>query len=529
MFSFIDIFCGAGGSSTGLVNAGWQLKLAANHWQRAIETHAANHPDAEHLCADVSNYPMRNLPRADNLWASPICTEVSPAGGKKKSRGQMDLLADLNEEGYVAPAALDRTRATFHDVIRATEVHRFKYVLVENVVNVATEWELFDWWVQGMCQLRPGYSVQFVSVSSAHIGDETNQPAPQWRDRLYMAFTRKDMPVPDLQPRPYAYCGTCDEVVRAVQSWKKPDRRPIGAYGKQYVYRCPNTRCRHSVVEPYVLPAAAALDLGNLGTPIGERKDRLSPNTLRRIAVGMEMFGDPTIIAAGGNTYERPSSDYVRAWPALTAPLNARTKTGGDGVAIPPFMTPAGGTWNDEPAPVLDAPMRTRTTRETDGLATPPGAFYTKHYGGHADPRHMSKPLTHPLGTITASGGNHALVVPYRRGSTAYRAGEAPLSTVATRAQHGVSDLREMPKVSARDLPRKLTDDQARELADRLADVRFRMLKAEEHLAAQRFPSDYVVLGTEREKTHQGGNAVSVNVPQWIAGQINKANASVAV
>src|SRR5207248_2809483 len=92
--TFTDLFCGAGGSSTGLVAAGLELRLAANHSPVAIETHAANHPDADHLCADIDHYDMRRLPRTDVLWASPICTELSPAGGrrrKKVSRGQLAL------------------------------------------------------------------------------------------------------------------------------------------------------------------------------------------------------------------------------------------------------------------------------------------------------------------------------------------------------------------------------------------------------------------------------------------------------
>ncbi|HEX3649759.1 MAG TPA: DNA cytosine methyltransferase, partial [Pseudonocardiaceae bacterium] len=44
--TFTDIFCGAGGSSIGLTAAGFELRLAANHWARAIETHAANFHDA---------------------------------------------------------------------------------------------------------------------------------------------------------------------------------------------------------------------------------------------------------------------------------------------------------------------------------------------------------------------------------------------------------------------------------------------------------------------------------------------------
>lgn len=48
-----DFFCGMGGSSTGLARAGFEVKLAANHWDRAIETHAANHPNTEHLLGDI--------------------------------------------------------------------------------------------------------------------------------------------------------------------------------------------------------------------------------------------------------------------------------------------------------------------------------------------------------------------------------------------------------------------------------------------------------------------------------------------
>jgi len=111
VITYTDIFCGAGGSSIGLTEAGLELKLAANHWARAIETHSANFPNAEHLCADVSNYDMRRLPQTDVLWASPICTEVSPAGGRRRTRGQLDLL----EHGPIANAGFDRTRTTLHD------------------------------------------------------------------------------------------------------------------------------------------------------------------------------------------------------------------------------------------------------------------------------------------------------------------------------------------------------------------------------------------------------------------------------
>jgi DNA (cytosine-5)-methyltransferase 1 len=53
-----DLFCGAGGSSTGargaLARRGYSMNLVAvNHRERAIETHSRNHPDARHYCQDL--------------------------------------------------------------------------------------------------------------------------------------------------------------------------------------------------------------------------------------------------------------------------------------------------------------------------------------------------------------------------------------------------------------------------------------------------------------------------------------------
>jgi site-specific DNA-cytosine methylase len=40
-----DLFCGAGGSSTGAIQVpGVEARLAANHWRLATETHNTSHP-----------------------------------------------------------------------------------------------------------------------------------------------------------------------------------------------------------------------------------------------------------------------------------------------------------------------------------------------------------------------------------------------------------------------------------------------------------------------------------------------------
>lgn len=58
-----DLFCGAGGSSTGAARAlGDRLGrlTAVDHWDVAIETHSLNHPEAQHYCSDVYRLAPRD-------------------------------------------------------------------------------------------------------------------------------------------------------------------------------------------------------------------------------------------------------------------------------------------------------------------------------------------------------------------------------------------------------------------------------------------------------------------------------------
>jgi DNA (cytosine-5)-methyltransferase 1 len=429
----------------------------------------------------------------------------------------LELFGPVRKEG------LERTRATFHDVIRATEVHRYRAVLVENVVDAA-DWELFDWWVSGVCLL--GYRVQYVSVSSAHVGDADNLRAPQFRDRLYLVFTQLTMRTPDVEPRPLAWCPTCDTDVHGVQSWKKPGRH-IGKYRAQYVYRCPNgATCGHTVVEPYIRPAASIIDWSDVGQLIGKRTNPLAPKTRARIQAGLERFARPITLEAAGNTFERRPG--VRTWPAERAPLTTLTATATKALAVPPVMVSVNHDSDGRAYPADQAPLPARTTKIGDGIAsapfvtelrnhcgargtdeplstvtasgnhhgltTPPGAFYVRNFG-HTEPKHLVRSVSDPLGVITARD-HHALVVPY------YRSGVAkpvvhPLDTVTSHDRFALVDM-------------GLTVD----------DCHFRMLTPHEQLLAQRFPSDYIVTGNKGARTMQAGNAVSANVARWLGAAI---------
>jgi DNA (cytosine-5)-methyltransferase 1 len=454
--TFTDFFCGFGGSSIGFTEAGLQLVWAANHWDLAIENHANAFRLADHFLGDISGYDMRRVPSADVAWLSPECTWHSPAGGRKRVRAELDA---LYPDEYVPSAAGERSRATMWDVIRAAEAKAFKVVVVENVVEVTT-WPLFDTWLMAMENL--GYSRQIICVSAAHVGDELNPRAPQWRDRIYFVFYKKSIPFPIIEPRPLAWCSQCEAVVESRQSWKRTDRKHrVGKYGPQYLYVCAAGQHASHVVEPFVLPAAAAIDWSDLGTRIGDRPlkeffsdkartqslgwHHLAPATLRRVGIGYRMFGRPVVAATAGNTFDSASGkggNYYRVADPEQTPLQSRVATGQDALAVPPFVTNMRHGKDDHGRDYLpsEQPLPTAQTKIGDGLVVPPMivAGYD-HKGG--DARRVKATDDTPLGTVVANGrGHHQLVVPpfvvEQRGTSTARGSAEPLGAVTAGGNH---------------------------------------------------------------------------------------------
>lgn len=520
-----DLFCGAGGSGLGAHAAGFDLKIAANHWQRAIETHALNFPDTEHDCADISQVDPRRYPATDVLWASPECTNHSQAKGRKRAdHGTPDMFGET-----LPDEAAERSRATMWDVPRFTEAmllrgRPYRAVVVENVVEAA-KWIPFRAWLAAMESL--GYDHQVVSLNSMHAAAIDAPRAPQSRDRLYVVFHRQGQRRPDVTPRPAAWCERCDRDVLAVQAWKPG--RTVGRYRAQYVYLCP---AGHTV-EPYALPAAAAIDWAMPGTRIGDRAKPLSAKTLARIEAGLRKFGSepyltqfrqrvrdldprrqpfPTVVSDGANhalvvpvegrdgKQARPVAEPLRtqstrAETALVVPYygaseaarSAREPLGAlttrDRYAL---VVPSGGTWREDP--ISDAePFAAITTRETDGIA-----FIAELRGGGSDARDVREPLA----TVTASGNHHMLV--------RHNSSKGPGGEMCTRASEPMRALTTKGHQSIVSVEQQIDD------------ATFRMLEPHEIQAAMAFTREYVVTGNRREKVRQLGNGVTPPAAEFL-------------
>ncbi|MFB7436514.1 DNA cytosine methyltransferase [Streptomyces microflavus] len=293
------IFCGLGGDTLGLAEAGFVPRLALNHSPTAVASHQLNFPDCAHDCADINNYDMRRLPRTNVLFGSPICKEGSPAGGNVMESAQMEL-PHVGATGTYTPAATwERTRATAYDLLRAAEVHRYDAIMWENVVRFATAWPLYDWWLKAWEVL--GYVPQVASVNAAHLGggpESSNRRAPQDRNRLIGIMVRKGIAPPDLRPRPECVCPECGPVL-GVQHWRNPRGRKVGAFGAQYDFVCPNRSCRHRRATPVTDPALDVLDLSLPQQRIGDGKPnrrKFTPypaSTRARVETALQRFAGP--------------------------------------------------------------------------------------------------------------------------------------------------------------------------------------------------------------------------------------------
>ncbi len=383
-----DLFCGAGGTSTGCILAARELGLdisllAINHWQIAVETHRRNHPWARHLCADLGSVdPNRVVPAGclRLLVASPECTHHSIArGGKPRN---------------------DQSRASAWHVLHWAERLRIENILIENVAEFQTwgplgangqpdksrKGQTYRAFLNALESL--GYQVQSRVLNAADYGDATT------RRRLFIQARRGQAPI-----------------------W--PDPTHSGTWRA----------------------AREIIDWSCKGESIFRRKRQLSANTMRRIEAGLRKFGgEPFLtILNGTDKSQLPSTARSCGSPLPTQTTNGHIAlcqpfiiqlchSGGDRVRTlnDPLPTiPAGhrgecalvepfivGYHDDRKAKPrvhsINNPLPTQTTENRFALCEP---FLTKYYGSAKS----AQSVREPLDTVTTKE-RFALVQPQTDG-----------------------------------------------------------------------------------------------------------------
>lgn len=517
-----DLFCGAGGTSTGAARAvramGAGLNLTAvNHWPVALETHAAMHPDAEHICADLESVrPREVVPegRLDLLMASPTCTYHSRARGGRP----------VNDQQRMDPWHVHRWCCEL----------RVARLLVENVPEMV-QWgpcslvtgrpiesrkgEYFRAWCAALQSI--GFRLDWRILNCADYGDPTT------RQRLFL-IARSDGKALRWPEPTHARGGAVDLLgvrkpwrgAAECIDWSHPGasiftrKRPLKA---NTLRRLLAGARRYHWPQPHVDALQALLDgrEPRLAFSGAELEAYLGhAQWLKSMALVMSIGSDgaarsshepvPTIV--GGGNGARPhfaqaiivskhGGPYNTA-RCVTGPLYA-IDTGGAGSIGVPVIAPYYGGGSGLTAQSVAEPLPAVTTKARFGIAEPI-IVNTSNSSSAGIPRAARDPLR----TITtAKGGDMAVAAP-----------------ILLRAGHGDGDGRD-PASRVLDLAAPvpaLTGSNEVALAQAYADeyridIRYRMLTVRELARAMSFDVDdavYPFAGNASEITKQIGNAV---------------------
>lgn len=256
---YVDLFCGAGGTSTGVelacVSDEQCAKVVAcvNHDKNAIASHAANHPDALHFTEDIRTLELSSLVAHVNrmkqiypeahvvLWASLECTNFS------KAKGGLPRDAD--------------SRTLAEHLFRYIEALNPSYIQIENVEEFMSwgdmdangkpiskdKGRLYERWKRNVKSY--GYEFEHKILNAADYGAFTS------RRRFFGQFAAKGLPI----------------------TWPEP------------------SHCKDGKIDMFCnlekwRPVKDVLDLQDEGESIFNRKKPLADKTLERIFAGLVKF-----------------------------------------------------------------------------------------------------------------------------------------------------------------------------------------------------------------------------------------------
>ena len=514
---YIDLFCGAGGTSTGVEYAQLHGEKCAkviacvNHDPNAILSHAANHPDTLHFTEDIRTLDLTGLvehlqkmkkqyPDAYVvLWASLECTNFSRAKGGQPRDADSRTLAE--------------------HLFRYIEAIRPNWIQIENVEEFMMWGELDENGKpvskdQGSDYLRwvhkvqsYGYDFDWRILNAADFGAYTS------RKRFFGQFAQKGFPIAFPVPT-YAKNGDEGGLFSCYHKWK---------------------------------PVREVLDFSDEGESIFGRKKSLCEKTLERIYAGLIKFVagmSQKDFAAFIVKYNSMNSSGHYTAPSIDEPCPTVACQNRLGIAQVSFLSKQfSGNPGDKNISV-NGPAGTITTKDHHALV---GAEFMSQYYGNG----YNSSIEEPSPTVTTKD-RISLVrcfIDNQYGNGTPSSVSTPCPTIPTNPKQSlvktflmnpqfaskggsvdnpcftlIARMDKMPPylicteqgkvgiaIFEDDSPmtRKIKEFMA---IYNIVDIKMRMLKVSELKKIMGFPDDYVLIGTQSEQKKFIGNAVEVNM-----------------
>lgn len=536
----IDLFCGAGGTTTAVheSNTGIEVVACINHDANAIRSHAANYPACVHYTEDIRTIDlspvvgMINDLKASNpdcmvaIWASLECTNYSRAKGGQPRDADSRSLAD--------------------HIFRYLEAIDPDFLWIENVE-------------------------EFMSWGPL---DKTGRPISKDRGRDYMRWIRQvkacgyDYDFRILNSANYGGFTT-----RSRYFGQFAKNQSFISFPEATHYKDPNKANLFDGVAPKWKAVREVLDLQDEGNSIFDRKKALAPNTLKRIHAGLVKFvanGDDSFVKkyfsgegmvqsmdrpAGAITtkdhhavvkcefiQQRNSGDPKSKVVSVDGPARTITATGGNQEIVKCVFLSS--YYGNSTLISPDMPCGTVTTK--DRFAKLEAHFLQHYYSGGGQVSSVDQPhpailsipksrlvevkpwlinmnsstsppndIDRPSPTVTSVRTHYLLNPQWFNQSAASvdkpcftliaRMDKSPPSIVAVEpGSYGIvvfeSDTEELIQI------KKFM------AAYGIVDIKMRMLKIPELLKIQGFPDGYKLEGTQTEQKKYIGNSVEVTV-----------------
>ncbi len=542
---YVDLFCGAGGTSTGVNSARLNGQSCAsmvacvNHDPKAIASHAANHPEALHFTEDIRTLDLSplvahlNKCRIENpealtaLWASLECTNFSKAkGGQPRDADSRTLAEHLFR--YIE--ALDP------DYIQIENVEEFMSWgdLDENGKPISRDkGRAYMRWVGKVKSY--GYDFEYRILNAADYGAYTS------RKRFFGIFARHSLPI--VFPEPTHSKNGESGLFGCMKKWK---------------------------------PVREVLDFEDEGRSIFRDKP-LSEKTLTRIYAGLIKFvaGGKKSFLIKYNSVNQKTGKYIP--PSVDEPCPTVATQGRLALSSVAFLSkqfsgapddknisvdgPAGTiTTIDHHAFVsvhygngfntsVEAPAATLTTHDRMALIQAEQFIVNYRFNNHGHSVESPSPTICTVGQIGLASCNF---IDMQYGNSKPSSVESVAGTVTTNPKHhlvtvkhhylmnpqftssgGSVDSPCFTLIARMDkMPPYLIATESGQIAIEIyesdspmtvkikefmalygiVDIKMRMLKIQELKLIMGFPEDYVLIGTQADQKKFIGNAVEVTI-----------------